>query len=419
MSGQLSKSIVNEYAQALQVLDLAKKEALSPYVASLLAIIFSRSENQNCLGELREWLSNYITPYLYSDPRNQADLREKTLAISTYYLVENPNDLVNSLPNEFLNKYIEYASKQDWYGDSFLAFIIGLLSDKHVISESALAYFNNKYSTFLEQQNIQAISQALFLIPSIGNSLRESGLEIIRTSIANPYAQTYEKSWGLIGISKSVNQSDIELKSHLKTGLYEELAHMTTSFFSKLISTTIRSKYGQSDKAKRDTNQDENRVEVDGDIEETQFVQSSDIDVAELSLITLSILLSDTFFNLSIVGIPEKQIVEFLDYENKNEKGFVQISRSANVIGNILAIIFTFLAGTLASIYLFGLRIDNNQIVSTSNPALSDLLILPVWADYLLSQIQAVSRGESALEGMKEIPLLRHLLHFRKKKEIE
>ncbi|MEN6413025.1 MAG: hypothetical protein ABFC84_09775, partial [Veillonellales bacterium] len=225
MSGQLSKSIVYEYAQALQVLDLAKKEALSPYVASLLAIIFSRSENQNCLGDLREWLSNYITPYLYSDPRNQADLREKTLAISTYYLVENPNDLVNSLPNEFLNKYIEYASKQDWYGDSFLAFIIGLLSDKHVISESALAYFNNKYSTFLEQQNIQAISQALFLIPTIGNSLRESGLEIIRKSVANPYAQTYEKSWGLIGISKSVNQSDIELQSHLKTGLYEELAH--------------------------------------------------------------------------------------------------------------------------------------------------------------------------------------------------
>jgi len=419
MSGQLSKSIVYEYAQALQVLDLAKKEALSPYVASLLAIIFSRSENQNCLGDLREWLSNYITPYLYSDPRNQADLREKTLAISTYYLVENPNDLVNSLPNEFLNKYIEYASKQDWYGDSFLAFIIGLLSDKHVISESALAYFNNKYSTFLEQQNIQAISQALFLIPTIGNSLRESGLEIIRTSIANPYAQTYEKSWGLIGISKSVNQSDIELQSHLKTGLYEELAHMTTWYFSKLISTTIKSKYGQSDKAKRDTNQDEKRVEVDGDIEETQFVQSSDIDVAELSLITLSILLSDTFFNLSIIGISEKQIVEFLDYENKNEKGFVQISRSANVIGNILAIIFTFLAGTLASIYLFGLRIENNQIVSTSNPALSDLLILPVWADYLLSQIQAVFRGESALEGMKEIPLLRHLLHFRKKKEIE
>lgn len=419
MSGQLSKSIVYEYAQALQVLDLAKKEVLSPYVASLLAIIFSRSENQNCLGDLREWLSNYITPYLYSDPRNQADLREKTLAISTYYLVENPNDLVNSLPNEFLNKYIEYASKQDWYGDSFLAFIIGLLSDKHVISESALAYFNNKYSTFLEQQNIQAISQALFLIPTIGNSLRESGLEIIRTSIANPYAQTYEKSWGLIGISKSVNQSDIELQSHLKTGLYEELAHVTTSFFSKLISTTIKSKYGQSDKAKRDTNQDEKRVEVDGDIEETQFVQSSDIDVAELSLITSSILLSDTFFNLSIIGISEKQIVEFLDYENKNEKGFVQISRSANVIGNILAIIFTFLAGTLASIYLFGLRIENNQIVSTSNPALSDLLILPVWADYLLSQIQAVFRGESALEGMKEIPLLRHLLHFRKKKEIE
>lgn len=419
MSGKLYKSTIYEYAQALQVLELVKVEALSPYLASLLAIIFKHSEKQNCLEEIREWLFNYITPYLYSDPRDQADLREKTLAISTYYLVENPNDQKYLLPNEFLNRYLEYASKQDWYGDSFLAFTVGLLYDRNAIHENALSYFNQRYITFLAQQDIQAISQALFLIPALEESTKESGLNIIRTSIANPYAQTYEKSWGLIGISKSINQSDIESLFHLKTMLYEELAHMTTSFFSELISNGIKSKYGQSDKTNRDIDHDENRVLVEEDIEETQTNQSTDIDVAELSLVTLSTLLSDTFFNLSIVGIPEKQIVEFLDYENKNEKGFVQISRSANVIGNILAIIFTFLAGILASIYLFGLRIDNNQIVSTSNPALSDLLILPVWADYLLSQIQAVSRGESALEGMKEIPLLRHLLHFRKKKEIE
>ena len=56
MSGQLIKSIDFEYSQALQVLDLAKKEALSPYIASLLGIIFSRSENQNCLQDIREWL---------------------------------------------------------------------------------------------------------------------------------------------------------------------------------------------------------------------------------------------------------------------------------------------------------------------------------------------------------------------------
>lgn len=419
MSGQLSKSIVYEYAQALQVLELAKKEALSPYVVSLLAIIFGRLENRNCLGDIREWLFNYITPYLYSEPRNQADLREKTLAISIYYLLENPNDQTYALPNEFLNKYLEYASKQDWYGDSFLAFTIGLLSDRNAIYENALSYFYQGYTTFLAQQDIQSISQALFLLSTLEESTRESGLKIIRTSIVNPYAQTYEKSWGLIGLSKSVNQSDIEMQSHLKTSLYSELSHMTTSFFSKLVSLAIKTKYGQSDKTNRDSNQDENRREVTSDIEETQSIQSSDIDVAELSLITLSILLSDTFFDLCIVGVPEKQVIEFLNYENKNKKGFIQISKSANVIGNILAIIFTLMAGSLACVFLFGLRIENNQIIPTSTPALSDLLILPVWADYLLSQIQAVSHGESALEGMKEIPLLRHLLHFRKKKEIE
>ena len=163
MSGKLHKSMVYEYAQALQVLDLVKREALSPYVASLLAIIFNHSEKQNCLEEIREWLFNYITPYLYSDPRDQADLREKTLAISTYYLVENPNDQKYLLPNEFLNRYLEYASKQDWYGDSFLAFAVSLLYDRNAIHENALSYFNQRYMTFLAQQDIQAISQALFL----------------------------------------------------------------------------------------------------------------------------------------------------------------------------------------------------------------------------------------------------------------
>ena len=272
----------------------------------------------------------------------------------------------------------------------------------------------------MNQQDIQAISQALFLLPSLEESLRELGLKIIRASIANPFAQTYEKSWGLIGISKSDTQSDIEIQSQLKINLYDEVAHITTSFFSKLVFLAITTDDGgQRDKTNRHLNQDENRAVDTSDTEETEFIQYSDFDVAELSLVTLSLLLSNTFFNLSIAGIPEKQIVDFINYENNNEKGYVQISKPANVIGNFLAIIFTLIAGGLACIYLFGLKFENNQIISTSTPALSDLLILPVWADYLLSQIQAVSRGESALEGMKEIPLVRHLLRFRRKKEIE
>ena len=418
MSGKLTKGLVYEYAQALQVLDLAKREALSPYVACLLGTIFNRSEKQNCLEDIREWLFNYIAPYLYSDPRDQADLREKTLAISTYYLVENPNDQKYLLPNEFLNNYLDYASKQDWYGDSFLAFTVGMLLDRNAIYKKALDYFKRRYTTFLEQQNIEAISEALFLLPDLEESDRESGLKIIRTSIANPNAQIYEKSWGLIGIVKSKIENDIVIKSQLVMSLYNEISRSTTSFFSNLISLDTEAKVGKFNKINKDMHQKENLVVFNEDVEETQVIQSSNIDVAELGLITLSILLSNNYYHLYVSGIAEEQIVEFINSENKSEKGFVQISKPANAIGNVLAIIFTIMAGALASFYLFGIRVENNHIISTSTPALSDLLILPVWADYLLSQIQAVIRGESALEGMKEIPLLRHLLHLRKKKDV-
>ncbi len=419
MSGQLIKSIDFEYSQALQVLDLAKKEALSPYIASLLGIIFSRSENQNCLQDIREWLFNYITPYLYSEPRNQADLREKTLAISTYFLVENSNDQIYALPNELLNKYLEYASKQDWYGDTFLAFTIGLLSDKHVISEKAHVYFKHNYSTFLEQQDIQAISQALFLIPSIGKSLRESGLEIIRACIINPNAQIYDKSWGFVGIAKSDLQGDIAIQSQLKKSIYKDIARISTLFYSKLVFSAQKSNYAKSDKLSRETNSNENRVIGSGDIEETQINKSSDIDIAELSLITLSVLLSNSFFNLSLFGIPEKQIIQFINSENRHENGFIQISKSANSIGNILSILNTLVIGALVSKFIFGINIENGQIFSTSALGLGDIAIILVWLDYLFSQIYALIRGESALEGMKGIPIFRSAIHLFKKNEVK
>jgi hypothetical protein len=416
MNGKLSRTLVYEYSQALQVLDLLKNEALTPYVASQLAIIFIRSEKQDNLTDILEWLFNYITPYLYSVPRDQSDVREKTLAISTYYLLEDPQDQRFSLPNEFLNRYLDYASKQDWYGDTFLAFITCLLADKHTISRNALDYFKRKYPNFLEQQDIQAISQALYLLPELEESLKEPGFTVIRASLENPYSQTYEKSWGLIGISTSGNKSDFEIHAKLKTSQYNELAPITTAFFSKLIPQTVTTDHTQSSKTINASDLNENGTIESRDDEETLSYQFPDLDIAELCLITFSIFLSNSFFNLSIIGITEKQIIEFIDHENKTSKGFIQISKSANIIGNILAIIFTLMVGALAINYLFGLKFEKGQILSTSTPALSDLLLLPVWADYLLSQIQAVFRGESALEGMKVIPLVRHLFHFRKNK---
>jgi hypothetical protein len=417
MSGKLSKRLIYEYAQALQVLGLSARETSSPYTVSLLAILFKNSEMKPNLEVIRDWLCNYIIPYLYTDPRNQVDLREKTLAICVYYLIEDLNDTQHLLPNEFLNKYLDYASKQDWYNDTFLAFICGFLTDRQVIYQNAQTYFRLNYSSFLSKQNIAAISQALFLVPDLEEHQKASGYNIIRESIINPYAQVYEKSWGLLGISTSVGQEDLIFQDQLQKDLYLEISRITNDYFSQLVSQRQNNGVISEKNPNAEHNQRYTQVNSLNKIDNSHIIPFQIMDVAELSLISVCLLLSDNFMNLNITGLPETNVIEFINNADKTEKGFIQISKQANIIGNLLAILFTFIAGAIACVLLFGLTIKNDKMIFSSTPALSDLLILPIWADYLLSQIQALFRGESALEGMGEIPLLRHLGHFNKRKE--
>ena len=105
-------------------------------------LFLATSEKQNCLEDIREWLFNYITPFLYSNPRDQTDLREKTLAISAYYFVENLKDQNFSLFPR-VSKYgtLIMQTNKIGMGDSFLAFATGLLFEKNAIHVNALGLF--------------------------------------------------------------------------------------------------------------------------------------------------------------------------------------------------------------------------------------------------------------------------------------
>jgi hypothetical protein len=154
----------------------------------------------------------------------------------------------------------------------------------------------------------------------------------------------------------------------------------------------------------------------EADNQETPF--SPTIDWSELGLITACLCLSKCNYSINIVGYSEDKITKILNESMQADKGFVRISRPANIIGNLLAIISTFSIGIVGCIYLFGIHLENANIKFTSNPGLGDLLLILTWGDYLLSQIQSLMKGESALEGMTKIPFVRYIGSTQRRKDV-
>ena len=423
MSGALEKVKIFEYAQALQVLRLSLRNIQSPYVASFLAIIFMEEDEKEAIEKLISWLYEYISPYVYSDPRNQTDLREKTLAIAAYIFLEDRYKSEYQLPEEYIIKFIEYASKQDWYDDISLAFISSLSSNKFVQCETAIRFLKEKLPFFISQENIEAISQSLFVQTNIGESEKIAGINAIKNYISSSSVQSNDYAWMLLVISKYGKDEDYKVLVNIKENLYRIISRIMDSYINQALSVIPdlhnqvnikKNKAKQNDQPTMDllTEQVENIDEGNQDIP-----VFTTIDWVELGLVTACLCLSKCHLSTSIVGYPEDKIIKMLDELSRNEKGVVSISKQANLLGNVLAILTTLAIGIVGSIYLFGIQIENSIIKISSTPDLGDLLLIFTWGDYFLSQIQALSHGESALEGMLKIPFIRHIGLLQRRKD--
>lgn len=406
-TGILIKTKIFEYAQAIQLLRLSLSYIQGPYVISFLAIVFSEENDIEFLEKINTLLFGYISPFIFSEPRDQTDLREKTLAIAVYVYLEGSSKQQRALPDEYINRYLEYAAKQDWYSDTYLAFFAGLSAAKFIPCENALQYFKNNYSAFILQENFSAICQALYLVPELTQDDRESGLKLINAVLATSDSQSYVNAWGLLALTSRVGTGiNLDFNSLVKK-LLIVISNITDPCLGWAF-TKFSASEGQSVPISPLIN-DEREIDETGPL----LFDPKFIDWAELGLVSACLCLSSCNYSTNIIGISDDNLERILEKSEATAKNPIIISRQANVLGNILAIIFTLEIGIIGIIYSFGLYIDQNSIKSSITPTLGDILIIPVWADYFLSQVQAMFQGESALEGMVKIPIIRHIVHAK------
>lgn len=412
MSGTLVKVKNFEYSQGLHILRHSLGNIQSPYIASFLAIIFKEENDKEAIEKIRSWLFEYISPFVCYVPRDQTDLREKTLAIAVYIYLEDSSKNDNRLPDEYIIKYIEYAAKQEWIDGTLIAFLSSLSSDKFVVCASAVRFLQEKLPDFILQNNIEAICQSFYVLTNIEEDQKAASLNVIKVCVSSSTVSTFDLAWAILLLSKYGQVEDYELLVHTKENLFQFISRITDPFIAHSFSSKLNLENPQIFQGNKTSQNAENSEEDSQD----NLIYST-MEWSDLCLVIACLRLSNCYYSTSIIGYPEKKIEKVLEELRKDENGGIRISKNANLVGNLLAILSTLVVGILGCIYLFSIQFDNSTIKITSQPDLGDLLLVVTWGDYFLSQIQALFRRESALEGMLEIPFIRHLDLFHRKKD--
>jgi hypothetical protein len=190
-----------------QVLQLIRAFFANPETSNLAAILclLSRGNNlEDSQNELRKWLYNYITPFALNAVRSEQNLEEKTLAIAAYFLLEKNNQQDQFLlPGEHLINYLEYAEKQFWFDDPFLAFFCYHLKDRLTCCEKIDTYFKSKYELFLQKKHIPSISQALIVLQNGASTVDlQRGYEAISSLLKNADLPDNHLAWALWAYSE-------------------------------------------------------------------------------------------------------------------------------------------------------------------------------------------------------------------------
>ena len=119
---------------------------------------------------------------------------------------------------------------------------------------------------------------------------------------------------------------------------------------------------------------------------------------------------------IGVVETEETRLVSWLQKAQRQEQeGAIVLSRLENTVGSLLAIAATLVLGLAAGLYFLGARfhfaLDLSQV---SWRDIDVFLWMVVWGDYVLAQIQTLRSGGSAISGMLQIPILRHLARHEK-----
>lgn len=418
MKGKVNKIYRYEYNQAIQILKLSLQNIQSPYIAALLSIVFNNSNERESLVILERWLYDYIEHFILSKPRDQTDLIEKTLAIVTYINIEDPENTLEKLPGEFIGRYLDYASKQDWYDNSFLAFMSSLSINKNSLCVSGRSYLERNFPSYMAQANIEAISQTLFVQTSILEADIDKGVMIIRDYISSS-TEPLLYAWSLLVLSKYENQENLNLQINLIDELYKSIVRIIVSFFP---SNNFLGTDGYIEKNILNSEKFNGKLDYLASLfsywildyyRKNLGLLSTNLD--ELCLIIACLYLSNSYYFVAVVGIPENKIKKIIDDSLNIDKGTINISRQANTIGNFLAFIMTIIFVIIILYLIFKLRILVSPFKVTATLGWEGWVFIVMSIDYLLSQVQAMKHGRSALEGMIQFPILRHIQWLKRR----
>lgn len=192
------------FYQTLQFLRCFDKNPGTPVLAAHLSILFYDLGIQSSLENLHNWLESYVSSFIFEDPRDQADLSDKTLAVAVYLFVCDNTELTFGMPEAYLIDYIEYASSQDWFNNTHLAYYCHFLREHVQACENIHSYFTEHFSLFVDRQHVPSIAQSLIVLDGSNEKVdKHSGYSVILNALAEEHCSTNHIAWGLAALSSS------------------------------------------------------------------------------------------------------------------------------------------------------------------------------------------------------------------------
>jgi hypothetical protein len=411
-----------------QVLQLTQAFFTNPETPNMAAILCLLSRGNNLLDfqkELRKWLYNYISPFALNSVRDEQNLEEKTLAIAAYFLLEGNNKGDEwKLPDEQLINYVEYAERQSWFDDPFLAFFCHQLRDRLTCCEKIDTYFQSKYEMFLQKKHIPSISQALIVLQNSASSVDiQRGYEAINLMLKSADLSSKHIAWALWAYSEQprhYEQNITNLNSLLEKEIVKLLrdiqweSGLSSTLAFALISKGDSSPDDYLDKINLTFGKDIN-VRQDGtgyslNIKPKTPSEGFNLSISDLGLILMA-LYKSKFNKIAYVnGLQEEELPVLENSLDALIHGSIILNRTEKMIVNFLVILFTLLTMVLVLYLQMGLP---NKLSSIEFKG-DYLATLGVWLDLFIAQLKSVLSGENALGSLRKTLIYRLFSLFKK-----
>lgn len=418
------------FQQAYQLASCFDIEPGNAVTAAFLSLLFQQTGSRDSLMKLRDWLNTYVSSFIKKPLREQADQVEKVLAVAAY-LYTSYQTKQKTFNQSQLVAYISYAQKQSWFDDTFIAFYCGFLKDEVDTCREVDNFFKNNLDIFISKKNIPAICQALIVLSEkVSDVDRQRCYQVIRQRMEYSALSLRDSAWVLWSMhtaDDSNQQLAQELANVIHTRLQEYMSILVreSQVFSLL--ALMLNDMGQADLRRYVTSISANNTgslialtfhEGVVNLSKADSLGNTDMDglsVADISLALIA--LSATGWH-RLIGVPqaqESQLVSSLRKAEELTEGAVIISKGELAVANILAIILEMILGVVIFSYFLNVKLNFSFDVSqVSLPdSLRDIdlsaLLVAGWLDHLAAQIGALRSGKSAIEGMLQLPILRHV----------